>query len=81
VSLFHRFDENTSFVEQILNLYYHHINQPEEEKNMKKILTKDTLQKIKQTLSRTYMAYMMDKNLPTIKVGDIRRINWSGCEL
>jgi len=39
-----------------------------------------SIQKIKAALFRAYTAYMSDANLPTMKVGDIKRINWSGCD-
>lgn len=45
---------------------------------------KITLKTLKKALSRAYAVYMMKdtfKNLPTLKVEGVRRIDWSGCDL
>jgi hypothetical protein len=84
VSLFHHSSENTSFVEQICWPYYQRTNQPEGENTMKKIVTKDTLPRIKKALVRAYAVYMMKGSfytLSTFNIGGVRRINWSGCDL
>ncbi len=64
--------------------YYQCTNQPEGEKTMKKMATKNSLQKIKKTLARAYAVYMMKGSfykLSTFNIGGVRRINWSGCDL
>ncbi|WP_212918720.1 MULTISPECIES: hypothetical protein [Marinomonas] len=51
---------------------------------MKKMATKNSLQKIKKTLARAYAVYMMKGSfykLSTFNIGGVRRINWSGCDL
>lgn len=84
MNLFHRLSENTSFVGQNSRPYYQLTNQPEEGKTMKKIMTKDTLEKIKKALARAYAVYMMKGSfytLSTFNIAGVRRINWSGCDL
>jgi hypothetical protein len=84
VNLFHYSSENTSFVERDQWPYYQRTNQAEGANTMKKIATKDILQKVKNALTRAYAVYMMKGNfytLSTFNINGVRRINWSGCDL